>query len=128
MLIGSLGNTIFACSKIYLKTFNNFNKDNSYRWIEHNIIRNKPKLQFDGVNLESIKFNIILDAIYNVNPTAAAKELKENANLGKKLKLIIGNEVLGDYVVESISEQHKRYTALGNVTKIDLSIQLKEYN
>lgn len=128
MVVGSLGKVIFVCSSYYIKTFSNFSKDKSFEWTEHKIINSKSKLQFNGPELENIKFNIILDAAFNVNPTAAAKELMEYGDTGTVLKLIVGTQVLGDYVITSISEQHKLHTAMGHVRKIDLSISLKEYN
>lgn len=128
MVVGSLGKVIFACSQFYIKTLNNLSKDKSYRWIEHNIIGSKQKLQFDGENLESLKFNIHLNAAWNVNPTVAAEELENYASKGKELKFILGGKVIGKYVIESISEQYKSFNAIGIVTKIELSLQLREYN
>ncbi|MBR8701166.1 hypothetical protein IX317_002151 [Fusobacterium sp. DD29] len=128
MVVGSLGKTIFACSSFFVRTFNNLTKSSNYRWIEHKVIGEKPKLQFDGVDLENIKFNIILSAAYNLNPALEAHKLKEKAADGEKFKLIIGGEVLGDYVIASINETHKQFTAFGNVTRVDLSVELKEYN
>ena len=128
MVVGSLGKVIFACSSFYIKTLDSLNKDTSYRWTEHQIIGSKPKLQFDGENLENIKFNIHLNAAFNVNPSKSAQDLKEYGKKGEHLRFILGGKVIGTYVIENISELYKAYTALGTVTKIDLSIQLKEYN
>ena len=128
MVVGSLGKVIFACSSFYIKTLDSLNRGTSYRWTEHQIIRSKPKLQFDGENLENIKFNIHLNAAFNVNPSKSAQDLKEYGKKGEHLRFILGGKVIGTYVIENISELYKAYTALGTVTKIDLSIQLKEYN
>lgn len=128
MVVGSLGKVIFACSNFYIKTLDSLNRDVNYRWIEHQIIGSKPKLQFDGVNLENIKFNIHLNAAFNVNPAKSAQELKEYGAKGEKLRFILGGKVIGTYVIENISEVYKSYTGLGAVIKIDLSLQLKEYN
>lgn len=128
MIVGSLGKIVFGCSSFYIKTFNSLTRDSSYRWNEHQIIGRKPKLQFDGVNLENIKFNIHLNANFNINPSKDAETIKEYAKTGKKLKFILGGKVVGTYVIESINENYKDYTALGIVTKIDLALQLKEYN
>ena len=49
---------------------------------------------------------------------------------GNTLKFILGRKVIGSgwYVITSISETHKTFSSLGVVTKIELSIELKEYN
>ncbi len=130
MIIGSLGKVIFACSSFYIKTINNMSIDKSVNWIEHKMMNGKPKLQFDGENLDSIKFDIHLNSAFNVNPLLSAKELEEYMKKGNTLKFILGRKVIGSgwYVITSISETHKTFSSLGVVTKIELSIELKEYN
>lgn len=130
MIVGSLGKTIFGCSSFYIKTINNLSGDKSVRWIEHEVMHGKPKLQFEGVALDELKLNIHLNAAWNVNPTAAAKEFEEYMKKGQKLKFILGSRVVGSgwYVITSMSETYKAYTSLGNVSKMELSLSLKEYN
>lgn len=130
MIIGSLGKVIFACSSFYIKTIKNMSIDKSVNWIEHKMMNGKPKLQFDGENLDSIKFDIHLNSAFNVNPLLSAKELEEYMKKGNTLKFILGRKVIGPgwYVITNISETHKTFSSLGVVTKIELSIELKEYN
>lgn len=130
MVIGSLGKTIFGCSSFYIKTFNNLSIDKSVEWIEQKIIGNKPKLQFNGEQLDNLKFDIHLNAAWNINPLAAAKELSDYMKEGKKLKFILGGKIVGSgyYVITNITENHKAFSPIGTVIKMDLSIQLKEYN
>lgn len=130
MIVGSLGKVIFACNTYYIKTINNLSISKSVNWIEHKIIESKSKLQFDSANLDEIKFDIHLNAAFKVNPLKVAKELEEYMKKGKKLKFILGGKIIGTgmYVITSISENHKTFSALGTVTKIELSLTLKEYN
>lgn len=130
MIVGSLGKIIFGCSSFYIKTINDFSGDKSVKWVEHEVISGKPKLQFEGVALDDLKLNIHLNAAWNVNPTAAAKEFEEYMKVGKKLRFILGSRVIGNgwFVITSMSETYKAYTSLGNVSKMELSLQLKEYN
>lgn len=130
MIVGSLGEVIFQCSSFYTKTIDKLSKNISINWIEHKLIGNKPKLQFNGAELDQIKFNIHLNAAWNVNPLAAAKELEVYAKQGKVLKFFLGAKKIGNgkYVISNISEEHKAYSAIGTVTKIELSLELKEYN
>lgn len=130
MIVGSLGKTIFGCSSQYIKTIDNFSSNKSVRWTEHQIIGNKPKLQFDGVQLDSIKFDIHLNSIWNVNPLAAAKEFEDYMKQGKKLKFILGGKVVGSgwYIITGMTETYKAYSPMGTVIKMGLSLELKEYN
>ncbi|EHO21171.1 hypothetical protein HMPREF9466_00679 [Fusobacterium necrophorum subsp. funduliforme 1_1_36S] len=47
---------------------------------------------------------------------------------GKVLRLILGGRKIGNYVITRISEDPKGYSAFGSTTKIELGIELKEYN
>lgn len=47
---------------------------------------------------------------------------------GKVLRLIIGGEKIGNYVITSLNEEHKAFNAIGKVTKMDIKVSLKEYN
>ncbi|MDK4485004.1 phage tail protein [Fusobacterium necrophorum] len=128
MLIGSLGNYIFAASSLYTKTFHSFSKETSVRWIEHKIMHEKPKLQFDGIELSQIKFTIHLNRFFNVNIEEEKKILEKYMIEGKVLRLILGGRKIGNYVITRISEDPKGYSAFGSTTKIELGIELKEYN
>lgn len=130
MIVGSLGKTIFGCSSFYIKTINNFSIDKSVSWEEYKIIGNKPKMQFNGEQLDNLKFDIHLNAAWNVNPLASAKELANYMRRGEKLKFILGGKVVGNgyYVITNITENHKAFSPIGTVIKMELSLQLKEYN
>ena len=77
-----------------------------------------------------MKFEIHLNAAWNVNPLAAAKEFEDYMKQGKKLKFILGGKVVGNgwYVITGINETYRAYSAIGTVIKMGLSLQLKEYN
>ena len=75
MIVGSLGNYIFFTSSIYTKTYNSFSRTISSRWVEHKIIGEKPKLQFDGLELENISFSIHLNRFFKVDVEKEKKKL-----------------------------------------------------
>lgn len=128
MIIGSLGNYVFMTSSFYTKTYNSYSRKLSSKWIEHKIIGEKAKLQFDGLELENISFNIHLNKFFNVNIDLEKKILYEYMKDGKVLRLILGGKKIGNYVITSISEEPKAYSAIGSISKMDLKIELKEYN
>ena len=76
MIVGSLGNYIFFTSSIYTNTYNSFSRSISSGWIEHKIIGEKPKLQFDGLELESISFSIHLNRFFKVDIDKEKKKLQ----------------------------------------------------
>ena len=130
MLIGSLGDIFFIVSSVYLKTITDLNISGSAKWNQIDILNGKPKLQFAGVELDSIKFKMSLRTWHSVNPTASAKELMEYMKKGKVLKFIMANRKVGTgkYIIKSLSQSHKHFTAMGTVISMDIDIELQEYN
>ena len=128
MIIGSLGNFIFMASSLYTKTFISFSRSSSVRWIEHKIIGEKPKLQFDGIDLKQIELSIHLNRFFKVDIPKEKEKLEKYMEEGKVLRLIIGGEKIGNYVITSLNEEHKAFNAIGKVTKMDIKVSLKEYN
>ena len=128
MIVGSLGNYVFLTSSIYTKTYNSFSRSMSSRWIEHKIIGEKPKLQFDGIDLKQIELSIHLNRFFKVDIPKEKEKLEKYMEEGKVLRLIIGGEKIGNYVITSLNEEHKAFNAIGKVTKMDIKVSLKEYN
>ena len=128
MIVGSLGYYVFITSSFYTKTYNSYSRKSSANWLEHKVIGEKGKLQFDGLNLEEISFNIHLNRFFNVNISLEKKILYEYMKQGRVLRLILGGRKIGNYVITSISEEPKAYSAIGAISKMDLKIELKEYN
>lgn len=128
MIVGSLGNYVFTTSSLYIKTYNSYSENSSVRWIEHKIMGEKPKLQFDGVDLKQIQLTIHLNVFFNTPIKAEKKILEEYMVQGKVLRLILGGQKIGKYVITKISDEPKAWSALGLVTKTDLKIELREYN
>lgn len=128
MLIGSLGQLIFTVSSKYIFTLNNLTKSKSANWIEHKIIGKTPKLQFDGANLDQIKFNMHLSYTFGVNPYASVQKAERAMKEGSTLTFILGMKYLGKYIIESIEETHKETDKFGIAISIDLAVNLKRYN
>lgn len=128
MIVGSLGNYIFATSSLYIKTYNSYSENSSVRWIEHKIMGEKPKLQFDGVDLKQVQLTIHLNVFFNTSIKTEKKILEQYMVEGKVLRLILGGQKIGKYVITKISDEPKAWSALGLVTKTDLKIELREYN
>ena len=95
MIIGSLGNFIFMASSLYTKTFNSFSCSSSARWIEHKIIGEKPKLQFDGVDLKQIELSIHLNRFFKVDiPKEKEKDILSKASKYQKMNACSLMEIL----------------------------------
>lgn len=128
-IIGSFGKLIFEVSEKKTQTFNNFTRTISPRYVEHNIIGQKPKLEFVGAGADPISFDVKFRAELGINPEKQVEELREYANTGRKDLFIRGNSPISSnyWVIDKMKEEHKRVDNLGNVLEIHVSIDLKEY-
>jgi len=129
MAIGALGDVAFEANVFKILTFDNLKRNGSSRWAEHNIIGDKPKLEFLGPSLEEISMDIHLNTIFNVTPATELETLRNYRDTGEILTFILGNTVVGSgkFVIQSISESHKAYTKAGKLIKANVTLNLKEY-
>lgn len=128
MIVGSLGKIVFMVSSKYIKTIDELKMENSVDYAEHKIIKGKPKLEFLNENLKTATFNIRLSAFKNVNPLAAFEELNQYMKKGEVVRFIMGAKSKGKFVITSLKEEHKQFSAIGTVILLVLEVSIKEYN
>lgn len=126
-MIGSLGGVPFESSTEKLRTFNNFNRSGAARWSDHERLGMKPKREFIGPDTESIGLSIRLDVSHGINPERELVGLRSARDEGRILPLVMGDKFLGDYVIDSLSENHKHYSGRGDLMVAVADLALKEY-
>lgn len=110
-----------------ITSFNGLSENNSYNFVEHSRINQKPILQYLGENLQtfSIKMNFNLQFC---NPTKTLVLLKNLAKQGTPLKYIKGNgEYVGIFAITDISSTTEQTDSNGNLIGVQADISLKEY-
>lgn len=129
MYIGSMGSIPFIVSRPYVLTFDGYNRSSDGRWAKHDIIGDKPRLEFIGPNVEKINFKIQLTIKHNVVPERELERLRKMRDKGKPFVLVIGNKPIGRnmWVLESLSEEAIFYNALGMATSVNATVSLTEY-
>ncbi len=125
--IGALGSLPFVCSYGKVLTFSDFSKDNSVRFAKHDVIGQKPKLEFIGQELSTISLKIRLDVSLGVAPKVILKHLNAMMTNGMHKSLVIGGEYIGRYVIESISEDRRIHNGSGVCQVAEVTLNLKEY-
>ena len=126
MIVGILGNTVFETSPDYVKTLTDMSRTRTARIAKHDIIGNKPKLEYQGVDLVSFSFKIRLDANLGVDPEQELKAL-EDMQEGFAPGLTIGNRYFGKFLIESIGEDIRFTRKDGATILAELDISLLEY-
>lgn len=130
-VIGMLGVIPFVCQNKKVLTFNELQRSGTMRFAKHDVIGKKPVLEKLGLDLRKVSFSMQLkqDLLGGVPGSVAATiliytKLMEQA---EPQTLVIGGEILGKYVIESIEEERRYHTGAGICIAADLSISLTEF-
>lgn len=126
-LIGSLGELPFVCSSKKVLTFNNLQRENKIRWAQHDVLGEKPILEFVGYDLATISLSIRFDLSLGMVPKDGLDRLKRMLENKQYKTLIVGGEYIGRFVIESISETRKHHDNYGNCLVAEATLNLKEW-
>lgn len=125
--LGSLGELPFVCSQDKVRTFNELSRDLEARWAQHDVIGKKPVLEYVGPGLMSASLKIRFDVSLGIAPEEGLDRLKRMMENKLYKTLVIGDEILGRYVIESISEERKFHAGDGLCLVAEATINLKEW-
>lgn len=126
-MIASFGKVTFKVTDKEIKIFNDLSISKSARFATHERVNNKPLLQFMGLNAESITFTMQL--IENVTGSISKdlKELNKMLSSGTPYAFFLGTKKIGNFVLESLSENYNIINNLGHIEMVTLNLSLKEY-
>lgn len=129
MKIGSFGDVVFEVSPGKTMTFRDFERSGSGRWDEHEIIRYKPRSEFQGPGLEEIKFTVLLKAELGINPMKELNKLRKMRDTGAVAPFIIGGKPISSnyFALQNLTERYTKIDAYGNVLAVEADLTLKEY-
>lgn len=129
MIVGFLNDIPFLASSAIVRTFSGFSRNGEGRWENHEIIGEKPIMEFLGPGTESISFSMLLRADQGINPMKEIEKLQELRDKGTVFPLIIGNEPVGEHfwVLKSLSYDVNYWSRFGKAVSIEASVTLSEY-
>lgn len=125
-MIGTLGSAVFETSTDKVFTWNSFSRSGSARYEEHAVVGKKPVLELIGPGLESLSISMRFDVALGINPIVEINKLRESRDNGDILPMTIGGKYLGDWVIESLSEEWQRTDNKGNLLVASVQFNLKE--
>mgnify|MGYP002623338865 CR=1 FL=1 len=143
MIVGYMGDIPFVTSRRYLLTFYDFNRDSEARWAKHNIIGDKPVMEFLGPDTENISMNISLRRDHGINVENMLDRLRKMRDTGEAFTLVLGSKVIGSivqrllfkkkfgtntglWVLKGLKETTKHWAG-GNQNIVDVTVTLEEY-
>ena len=129
MLVGFLGTTPFIASSLILRKFDDYKRQGSGRWNKHDLIGQKPVLEYLGPDTEKVSFKMLLRADQGISPAKELTKLRKLRDNGTVVPLIIGGKPIGGgfWIVDSLDEGVKYWTKYGHIFTAEVSITLQEY-
>lgn len=126
--IASFGGVVFEISEDRKLFLMDFERTESSRWVDHELLMVKPQPNFLGAGLVDLRFQIILKAQYGVNPDVEMSKLRTMNRRGRTDYFIRGKKSISvnRFSIRSIQESHRRIDNLGNVLEIYATMSLKE--
>jgi len=126
--LGGFGELIFTVNPFKQLNFQNAQHSSSVKFVDHEIIAGTPKLEFVGYNLDTVKLTIKLSSYFGVSPKKTLDILYEYMESGDVYDLILGCDVLGEFVIDGIDKTYDKVDSFGNLTEVGVSLSFKEYN
>ncbi len=130
MAIATLGTSIvFEVTDEKVLTFTEMNRTVTGNWASHAVIGKKPKSEFLGAALQTITFNIVLNAALGVRPRAVLDEIAKMVEAGTAEYFVVGSAPVGKnpWKITSVSETWNTILNKGELMKASLSLSLEEY-
>ncbi len=128
-MVGLFGDIRFRVSDSRVLTFRNFKKEISADWNSMERIGQKPLLEFGGPKLQTISFEITLDASLGVTPKIMLGRLERMAEGGEAYDLVIGKKRIGSYpwVITKCSQAWNVILRKGEIYRATVTLSLQEY-
>lgn len=129
MLVGFMSDIPFIVSSRFIRTFDDYSRGSGGRWAQHDIIGDKPVLEFIGPDIEKISFSMQLRADQGINPANELEKLRKLRDSGKQFPLVIGGNMVTDnmWVMDSIDESVSFWGKAGSMLGVKVSVTLREY-
>jgi len=121
MKYASFGKIVF---QVY--SYKEHTETNEYAVAKLQTVIAPSSLQYLGNELQSLELAISFHNAF-CDPLQEYQNLKDLAKKGDPQKLIIAEQVLGDYVIESIEAQYQKIDAYGKPVDIVLHVKFTQY-
>lgn len=127
--IGSFGNVVFQVSTKKTLTFNEFQRSGEARWESHDVLVNKPRIEFQGPGLEELSLTVLFKAELGINPLKELDKLRKMRDSGTAAPFVIGGKPISSnyFVLQNLAERYTKIDGRGNVLAAEADLTLREY-
>ena len=128
MQVGSFCGILFQVSTRQVLTFKNLSRKAKARYHTHDILGATSKLEFVGTEPINITLEIQLLKQLGAPVQQVLETLREVTAAGIADYLIIGNENIGLFVIETVEESDYVFDGKGEVFMATVKLTLKQYS
>jgi len=121
MKYGSFGDIVFEVHEYFSHA-----EENSFIYARQQTIQPPSATQWLGRELQKIRMKLKFHYLLS-NPAESYKKLKEIAQKGEAQKLIIAEQVLGDFVIDKINAEYTQVNTYGQPIAVELDVEFTEY-
>lgn len=128
--IGNFGKEItFEVNSKKILTPKNLKRTVSARWKQHNLVAQKPKMEFVGPDMDETTLTVVLSAEHGVKPRKTIEKLEAAVASGTVAKLVIGGKKIGSnkVYISKMSESWDEIWNQGELVRATLDITFSEY-
>ena len=130
MQVGSMGDIPFVVTYGKIRTFSDYGRSGSGRWVKHDLIGRKPVMEFLGPDVEKVSTRIQLRTDHGINPESELGRLRKMRDTGAVFPFILGGAPVSDnyWLLEDIGENVSYWRAGGKILSVSVDITLTEYS
>ena len=128
-MIGIMGSLRFRVNDSKVFTIQNMKRDISASWNSMERIGQKPISEFGGPDLQTVSFEITLDASLGVKPRQLLGVIEQMTELGEANELVIGKKLVGKnkWVITKCSQTWDVILRGGELYRANVTLSLQEY-
>lgn len=127
--IGSMGDIVFTVSSRKTRTVSDFSRTGNPRIATHEILGEKPIVEFIGAGNEECSFAILLSRSLGVNPIEDLNRLRDMRDKGAVFNVFMGGRPLSQnqWMLKSLSESVNFFDKRGEIQSVQVSVTITEY-
>ena len=125
--VGSFGVVVFQVSEEVLALVSGVQRKTAARVEEHQVVGNKPRLEFISPELDEIKFSVFWHRAFGLNPSIEIRKLRELCEAGATQHLVLGGENFGKCLLLDVTEDWGKSGPSGTLITARASLTFKEY-
>lgn len=127
-VIGVLGPVVCEVTADRVRTWQEARRRAAARWATLDVYAVKPVREFIGPGLAQIGLTMRFDLERGVIPRDELRRLRDLMDTGAVNQFTVGGEFVGDFTVENVEEEWRRFSRNGVLTTAVVAVTLEEYH